>query len=124
MFVFTAHYDHLGKMDDAYFLGANDNASGTAMLLSLAEFYGRTENKPDNTLVFVAVTGEEMGLLGSREFVVNTPVDLSKISYVFNFDMVADNAATLSAYSDSIAIRGIELITEINSNQNHFVDVK
>lgn len=123
LFVFTAHYDHLGKMDDVYYAGANDNASGTAMLLSLADYYGRPENRPANTLVFAAVTGEEMGLLGSRELVVNPPFDLSKIKYVLNFDMVADKTDTLTTYSDSCAIRGFNMLRSINEDDNLFEDI-
>ncbi len=120
VFVFTAHYDHLGRMGDVYFAGANDNASGTSMLISLADYFSKPENKPDNTLVFVAFTGEEMGLLGSREFIRNPPVDLSKIKYVFNFDMVGDRADTLTVYTDSCAIKGFNLIKEINDQQSLF----
>lgn len=64
--VFVAHYDHLGHLGkDIYYPGANDNASGTAMLLSLAEYYSKKENTPNYTIVFLSVAAEEVGLLGS-----------------------------------------------------------
>src|SRR6201999_64747 len=63
--VFTAHYDHLGQMGKkVYFPGANDNASGVAMLLSLARYYSKPEHKPKCSIVFIAFGGEEVALLG------------------------------------------------------------
>ena len=82
----TAHYDHLGKINDAIFSGANDNASGVAMMLSLMKYFSK--NKPDYTLVFCAFTGEEIGLKGSQFFVNNPPFNLKNIKVMLNFDMV------------------------------------
>ncbi|WAC41921.1 M28 family peptidase [Pedobacter sp. SL55] len=63
--VFTAHYDHLGGMGNkTYFPGANDNASGVAMLLDLAKYYAK--NPPKYSVVFIAFAAEEIGLLGSK----------------------------------------------------------
>jgi hypothetical protein len=63
--VFSAHYDHLGQMGkDVYFPGANDNASGCAMLLNLARYYSLPEHQPKYSIVFIAFCGEEAGLLG------------------------------------------------------------
>lgn len=121
IFVFTAHYDHLGMFGtQTFYPGANDNASGTSMLLSLADYYGKPENKPACTLVFVATTGEEMGLLGSKEFVKNPPFNLKNIKYVLNFDMVADQTDTLTTYSDQFAMRGYDLIKGINEKEGLF----
>ena len=69
--IISAHYDHLGSKDnlegDKIFNGANDNASGVTAVLALAEFFSK--NKINNrTILFVAFTAEEMGLLGSRYF--------------------------------------------------------
>ncbi len=72
--IVTAHYDHLGKtereQDDQIFNGANDDASGTACVLGLAEAFARGP-KPKRTLIFVALYGEERGLLGSRHYIAN-----------------------------------------------------
>lgn len=66
--VFTAHYDHLGRMGkDIYFPGANDNASGTAMMIAMAKHF--KENPTDYNIVFIAFAGEEAGLVGSHYFV-------------------------------------------------------
>lgn len=124
IYVCTAHYDHLGMFgEELFYPGANDNASGTAMLLSLAQYYGNPENKPAHTLVFVDTTGEEMGLLGSREFVNNPPFDLKKIKYVLNFDMVADRTDTLTTYSDNCGLRGYALMKQINEKEELFKEI-
>jgi len=65
--VFTAHYDHLGRMGaDTYFPGANDNASGISMLLNLAKYYTQPENAPKYSIAFIAFGAEEPGLVGSN----------------------------------------------------------
>ncbi len=84
--IVSAHYDHLGQIDDVIFAGANDNASGVALLLSLAKYF--KENTPKYTVVFVAFTGEEAGLKGSQYFVKHPPFDLNEVKMVFNFDIV------------------------------------
>lgn len=88
-FVFTAHYDHLGQMGkDVFFPGANDNASGTAMVMDLAKFYSETQNQPDYSIVFALVCGEESGLLGSQYLADNPLFPLDKIKFLINLDMV------------------------------------
>ncbi len=66
----TAHYDHLGGIGHStYFPGANDNASGTSMLFTLADYFRK--KKPKYNLVFVAFAGEEAGLIGSKHYTEN-----------------------------------------------------
>lgn len=97
--VIGAHYDHVGRGharksgDAGVLLGADDNASGTAMMLSLAGRLSRmyAEAAPDASLrsvLFVAFTAEETGLMGSRHFVKNPPVPLSSMYAMINFDAV------------------------------------
>ncbi len=82
----TAHYDHLGLLGKkVYFPGANDNASGVALLLSLARHYSRYP--PEYDMVFIAFSGEEMGLLGSKAYVQEPLTALSKIKFLVNFDL-------------------------------------
>jgi len=93
-----AHYDHLGfggqgsgsRMPDtvAVHNGADDNASGTAMVMELAKRLAPEKNKLKRSILFVAFSSEEIGLLGSKYFVNHPPVDLKKIKTMFNFDMV------------------------------------
>ncbi len=69
--IISAHYDHLGRNENARFPGADDNASGVAALLALAELFSSSKEL-ENTMVFLATTAEEEGLLGSS-FFVNSP---------------------------------------------------
>ncbi|NNE46133.1 MAG: M28 family peptidase [Rhodothermales bacterium] len=94
--VIGAHYDHLGMGgpgslapdEETPHNGADDNASGTSLLLELARYFAMNANDLSVDLAFVAFTGEEMGLLGSNHFVSNSPLPLEKIAAMLNFDMV------------------------------------
>ena len=87
--VVSAHYDHLGTMGKhAYFPGANDNASGVAMLLELAAHYAKPENRPAYSVVFLLFGGEEAGLLGSGYFVAHPLVPLRRIRFLVNLDLL------------------------------------
>jgi aminopeptidase YwaD len=86
--VFSAHYDHLGKMGNIYFPGANDNASGTAMLLSLAKYYSIHYENLRYSIVFIAFTGEEMGLFGPKYYVEHPLFPLSNIKFEVNMDIM------------------------------------
>ncbi len=93
--VIGAHYDHLGMggsgslytEGEAVHNGADDNASGVAILLQLA-LEVQKENYQGNNYLFIAFSGEEMGLLGSNYFTKNPTIDLSKVNYMLNLDMV------------------------------------
>ena len=93
--VLGAHYDHLGRSprsaldpgaNDAIRNGADDNASGTAAVLELARRFVRHPAR--RTVVVALFDGEELGLLGSREFVEHPPVPLDSVQAMLNFDMV------------------------------------
>ena len=84
--VVGAHYDHLGAAKDGFYTGADDNASGTGVLLDVA---ARLARKPAaRTVLFIAFSGEEMGLLGSRAYVGKPAVPLDKTVAMINMDMV------------------------------------
>lgn len=93
--VIGAHYDHLGmggegslyREGEAIHNGADDNASGVAVMLQLAQELGSEDYKGNNYL-FIAFSGEEMGLLGSNFFTKNATIDLASINYMINMDMV------------------------------------
>ena len=89
--VVTAHYDHLGVRDGEIYNGADDNASGVAALIELARWF--REHPARHSLLFVALDGEERGLLGARAFVDAPPVPLAAIAVNVNLDMVGRNAA-------------------------------
>ena len=91
-FVYTAHWDHLGrgkpdKTGDDIFNGALDNAGGTAGLLSLARAFGKAK-RPERSILFLAVTLEESGLLGSEYYASHPTVPLAKMVGGFNMDAV------------------------------------
>jgi hypothetical protein len=93
-YVFTAHYDHLGNLGrKVYYPGANDNASGTAAVVTLAQHYAR--NRPEFDLYFVAFSGEDANLRGSTYFAEHPVVPLSQIKYLFNIDMIGDDNPVL-----------------------------
>ena len=96
--VLGAHFDHLGmggagsgsRIPDtvAVHRGADDNASGVAMILELAEKLAANPTNLKRSIAVVAFSGEEMGLLGSKRFVDNSEIDLSKVNAMVNMDMV------------------------------------
>ncbi|WP_290963567.1 M28 family peptidase [Gracilimonas sp.] len=90
-----AHYDHLGmgrfgslssSEEPRIHNGADDNASGTAGVLELAEYF--SANRPETDLLFLAFSGEEMGLLGSQYYVENPTIELENALAMINMDMV------------------------------------
>ena len=93
--VIGAHYDHLGmgiegSLDpDSHAIhnGADDNASGTAAMIEMARYLAGLEEQQNNYL-FIAFSGEEMGLLGSKYFVEHSPVAVDQMNYMLNMDMV------------------------------------
>ena len=85
--VVTAHYDHLGQQGSKVFNGADDNASGVAGMLALAEYFAR--NQPIHSIIFLATDAEENGLYGSKAFIENSPVTIEKIKFNLNLDMIA-----------------------------------
>ncbi len=85
--VISAHYDHDGIRDGKIYNGADDNASGTAALFAIAEYFRK--HKPSHSLIFTVFDAEEKGLVGSRHFVQNLPVNKEKIVLNVNLDMVS-----------------------------------
>jgi Zn-dependent M28 family amino/carboxypeptidase len=89
----TAHYDHVGVgrpvNGDSIYNGADDDASGTAALIWIAESLAAAEVRPARSIVFAAVTGEEMGLLGTRWYIADPPVPLENTVANLNIEMIA-----------------------------------
>lgn len=93
--IIGAHYDHLGmgefgslytRDDLQIHNGADDNASGTSGLLELAQYFA--QHRPQKSIVFMAFSGEEMGLLGSQHFVENPTLSLQNVHAMINMDMI------------------------------------
>jgi Zn-dependent M28 family amino/carboxypeptidase len=85
--VISAHYDHLGRLGSQVFHGADDNASGVAAMLALAQQL--KVNCPAYSYIFLATDAEETGLYGSKAFLQQPPVTLSKIVLNINLDMIS-----------------------------------
>ncbi len=110
--VIGAHFDHLGmggkgsgsRMPDtvAVHNGADDNASGVAAIMELASAFSFDKKALKRSIIFVAFSGEEMGMLGSKEFIKNSPVPLPQIKAMINFDMIG----RLRNDSKSVSISG------------------
>jgi len=105
----TAHYDHLGGHDGVYYPGADDNASGVASLLEIAQAFRAAEQagyRPRRTIAFIAFSGEESGLLGSKYLVAHNPLSGKQFVANINLDMVGrqdpkmDNTKYLYATTD------------------------
>ena len=89
--IITAHYDHLGKKDTSIYNGADDNASGTSAILEIAEAFMKAKNDsvgPRRSILIMAVSGEEKGLLGSKYYTENAIYPLEKTIANLNIDMI------------------------------------
>lgn len=121
--VFSAHYDHLGQMGNAaYFPGANDNASGVAMLLYLAKYYA--EHQPKYNMVFMAFGAEEVGLLGSRHYVENPLFPLDKIKFLINLDILGTGDEGITVVNGAVYTKQFKKLTKINAKRNYLKKIK
>lgn len=87
--VIGGHYDHLGIQEGFIWNGADDNASGTVGVMTIAKAFMATGVKPEKTIVFAAWTGEEKGLLGSAYFADHLPVPKEDVVMYLNYDMIS-----------------------------------
>lgn len=121
--VFTAHYDHLGRMGtDTYFPGGNDNASGTAMLLSMANYF--KNNPTDYNVLFIAFAGEEAGLEGSRYFTEHPIFPLEKIRFLINLDIMGSGEEGVTAVNATLFEKEFDLLTAINDEKHLLAKIK
>lgn len=120
----TAHYDHLGRMGaDTYFPGANDNASGTAIMIRLAEAFMKNPMKKYN-VVFVAFAGEEAGLLGSKYYVDHPIIPLSKIEFLLNTDIMGSGEEGITVVNGSVYQKQFDELVAINDKKEYVAQVK
>ena len=132
--ILGAHFDHLGYGEDGNSLlrtgehlihnGADDNASGTAAMIELARLLKNSKVKNSNFL-FIAFSGEEAGLYGSKYFADNPTIDLKSVNYMINMDMVgrfndSTHGLTIGGYGTSPAWE--KVIT--TSNKKSFFAIK
>ena len=121
-YVFTAHYDHLGNLGKkVYYAGANDNASGTAAIVTLAAYYA--QNRPEFDMYFIAFSGEDANLRGSEYYAEHPVVPLTQIKYLFNIDMIGDNNPVQYCEVSDEGMRGYALFEQLNNEKHYFKDL-
>ena len=121
--VFTAHYDHLGRMGQAtYFPGGNDNASGTAMLLSMANYF--KQHPSDCNILFIAFAGEEAGLIGSEYFVNHPKMKLKKINFLINLDIMGSGEEGITVVNATNYEAEFTRLQAINEENKLLVQIK
>lgn len=131
--IIGAHYDHLGKgeyggsragQDNTLpHFGADDNASGVAGVLALAEWLSKNERREDFNFIFACFSGEEQGLIGSKAFVNDSKFSKENISYMINFDMIGrldSEKRKLFVYGVGTAPEWVDLVTAVNDDRYNF----
>jgi len=124
--VLGAHFDHLGMGgsnslyqgdDQLVHNGADDNASGTTGLLELAEKFASVKNKLNRSILFVAFSGEEYGLLGSSYFVNNMPINAAQVATMINMDMIGrlNDEKSLIVYGTGTSTDWKDILNDNNS---------
>jgi len=123
--VFSAHYDHIGHMGkDTYFPGANDNASGVAMVLDLAKTLNSRKKPPHYSIAFMFFSGEELGLLGSQYYTQNPVFELDKIKILFNLDMVGSGDKGITLVNGKVFTTEFDKLKNINDEKKYLPEVK
>ena len=126
--VIGAHYDHLGlghdhnsldaNPEDKIHNGADDNASGTSGVMELANYFSKNNIKENYNFLFICFSGEELGLLGSKKWCDNPTIDLTKINYMINMDMIGrlnDSTKKLLVYGVGTSPTWIPLLDKTNT---------
>lgn len=122
-FVFTAHYDHLGQMGShQYIPGANDNASGVAMLLSLMSHY--SQNPPPFSVAFIAFSAEELGLIGSKYYTEHPLFPMSGIRFLVNLDLVGTGSEGAMVVNATDFPDAFNLLQLLNQQQEYLPRIK
>ncbi|MCA0383737.1 MAG: M28 family peptidase [Bacteroidetes bacterium] len=119
--VFTAHYDHLGQLGNALFAGANDNASGSALLMQLA---CRIQAQPlPYKAVFIWFAGEEAGLVGSSWYVEKPAFPLSNIRFLLNLDLMGNGEEGITVVNATEFPNAFALLQKLNSEKQYLTAI-
>lgn len=122
-FVFSAHYDHLGTMGNKAFTpGANDNASGIAMLLNLATYYAK--NPPKYSIAFIAFGAEELGLVGSKFYTEHPLFSLTAIKFLINVDIVGTGNEGITVVNATELSSAFKVLKNINDTHQYLTKIK
>ena len=112
--VIGGHYDHVGwKMVDTtkvIFNGADDNASGTSAVLSIAQKLMAVKGQLKRSIIIIAFDGEEAGLLGSKDIVENKVIDIANVKAMFSLDMVG-----MYEKNKGLDVSGFHMLTNGNT---------
>lgn len=121
--VLSAHYDHLGRMGKkTIFPGANDNASGIAIMLDLANYY--SQHPPKCSMLFIGFAAEEAGLIGSYYY-VNYPVyPLERMKFLINLDLIGTGEKGIMAVNGLEFTPEYNALTAINTEKRYLSSVK
>ncbi len=118
----TAHYDHLGGMGkDTYFPGANDNASGVALLLNLAHYYAKHPQK--YSIGFICFAGEEAGLIGSKYFTEHPLVTLKHIRFLINTDLAGTGEEGITVVNATEFPKEFAMMNAVNDTNKFLVKI-
>jgi Zn-dependent M28 family amino/carboxypeptidase len=138
LFIYTAHWDHLGiksveEGEDAIFNGAQDNATGTAGLLEMAQAFKSLPVAPERSVMFLVVTAEESGLLGSKQYAEDPAFPMNKTVAGINIDAMSTAGATddiivvgygnsqMDEYLATVAVeQGRKLVQEPSPEKGYF----
>jgi hypothetical protein len=117
LIVFSGHYDHIGGAGDRINTGADDDASGCAALLSMAKAFSSLEKKPLRSVLFLWVSGEEIGLYGSKSYVESPLFPLNKTVADLNMDMIGRVKEAADSTSET-PMTGKNQVFVITDNQS------
>jgi Zn-dependent M28 family amino/carboxypeptidase len=118
----TAHYDHLGGMGkDTYFPGANDNASGVTLLLSLAKYYASHPSK--YSIGFILFAGEEAGLVGSKYYTEHPIIPLKNIRFLINSDLAGTGDEGITVVNATEFPNEFAIMNKINDENKYLVKI-
>ncbi len=120
--VISAHYDHLGKVGQTIFPGASDNASGTAMMMTLMKHYSK--HQPNYRTVFMTFAGEEAGILGADYYVNHPLFPLNQIKFLVNLDIMGAGDQGIQVVNGKVFKNQFEKLVELNQTNNYLKEVK
>ncbi len=119
----TSHYDHLGMMgDSATFAGASDNASGVAMMLSLANYFSK--HPQHYSLLFIAFAGEEAGLLGAEFFTWHPMVPLKSIKFLTSIGVMSDVTNGITVVNSTDYPIELEKLQGLNTKSSYMKEIR
>lgn len=122
--ILSAHYDHLGSFGKTIYPGANDNASGVAMVMELARYFSQEKNKPKVSLIFALFSGEEAGLKGSTYMVNNFPFPYNNVKLMINLDMVGTGSEGITIVNGKQFPSIFTSLCDLNENKNYLKEIK